>query len=146
MSEAISGFRVRRSRMSLRSCGLPARSAAGWFASSASANCRLRHATNWHDGQISKTCPVPTQKIFRFTRDPNHPHNSAHLIHPRGVGHVTNARWDAVDANGIGWRRCLTRTVKSCGSGAAVLALSPRAASCLGATEARKPFSGKSTK
>jgi hypothetical protein len=27
---------------------------------------------------------------------------SAHLIHQRGVGHVTNARWDAVDADGAG--------------------------------------------
>jgi hypothetical protein len=34
----------------------------------------------------------PLIKIFRFTRDPNQRHNSAHLIHQRGVGHVTNAR------------------------------------------------------
>ena len=38
------------------------------------------------------------------------------------------------------------RTAKSCGSGAAVLALSWREASFLGATVARKPFTGESTK
>jgi hypothetical protein len=39
------------------------------------------------------------------------------------------------------------RTVKSCGSGAAVLALSPGEAKVsLVATEAKEPFSGESTK
>ena len=42
--------------------------------------------------------------------------------------------------------RRLTRTAKSCGSGAAVLALSLREASFSRATVARKPFTGESTK
>jgi hypothetical protein len=43
-------------------------------------------------GKSAKICPAPSRKIFRFTRNPNQSHNSAHLIHQRGVGHVTNAR------------------------------------------------------
>ncbi len=39
-----------------------------------------------------------------------------------------------------------TRTAKSCGSGAAVLALSSRSEAFRAATEAKEPFSGKSTK
>ena len=42
--------------------------------------------------------------------------------------------------------RDVKRTAKSCGSGAAVLALSPEKRSFSGATEAKEPFSGKSTK
>ena len=38
------------------------------------------------------------------------------------------------------------RTVKSCGPDAAVLALSPHGESIVGATEAKEPFSGESTK
>jgi hypothetical protein len=52
-----------------------------------------------------------------------------------------------VRCDGRGWRdgrSCLTRTVKSCGSGAAVLASSLREGAQ--ATEAKQPFSGKSTK
>jgi hypothetical protein len=42
----------------------------------------------------------------------------------RGVAHVTNARWDAVDAMATTDERDLLRTAKSCGPGAPVLALS----------------------
>ena len=40
----------------------------------------------------------------------------------------------------------MTRTAKSCGPDAAVLALSSREASFLGATVAKEPFTGESTK
>ena len=51
---------------------------------------------------------------------------------------------DAEGARDVARRR---RTVKSCGSGAVVLALSPQGReSVLRATEAKEPFSGKSTK
>jgi len=40
----------------------------------------------------------------------------------RGVAHVTNARWDAVDAMATTDERDLLRTAKSCGPGAPVLA------------------------
>jgi hypothetical protein len=59
---------------------------------------------------------------------------------------VTNARWDAVDAEAMTDEAGMTRTVKSCGSDAAVLASSSREASFLGATVAKEPFTGKSTK
>ena len=42
----------------------------------------------------------------------------------RGVAHVTNARWDAVDEVAAVDERSLSRTAKSCGPGAPVLALS----------------------
>ena len=57
---------------------------------------------------------------------------------------VTNARWDAVDAECMR-RRCTKRTAKACGRDVAVLASSSRAAGCLGATEAKEPFSGEIT-
>ena len=46
------------------------------------------HATNRPDGQISsdlqKWCQAPKSKIFRFTRDANHRHDSARLTRKRG--------------------------------------------------------------
>ena len=113
-------------------------------------NFMQRPATNWHDGQITsdfpKSCQARESKIFRFRFHPNQPHNSARLTQMRGVGHRHER---AVRCDGR--RRCarrtrLTRTAKSCGSGAAVLALSPREAKILGMTEAKEPFSGESTK
>jgi hypothetical protein len=59
---------------------------------------------------------------------------------------VTNARWDAVDAEAMTDEAGMTRTAKSCGSDAAVLASSSREASFLGATVAKQPFTGESTK
>src|SRR5262245_43823161 len=77
-------------------------------------------------GKSVKTCPVLCAKIFRFRSHPNHPHNSARLTADEG-------RWPrherAVRCDGRRWRDRRTRqmrTVKSCGSGAAVLALSLR--------------------
>ena len=58
---------------------------------------------------------------------------------------VTNARWDAVDAEAMTDEAGMTRTAKSCGSGAAVLALS-FTGQTRGATVAKKPFTGESTK
>ena len=43
-------------------------------------------------------------------------------------------------------RAGVKRTAKSCGSDVAVLALRSREASFSGTTEAKEPFSGKSTK
>jgi hypothetical protein len=36
------------------------------------------------DGQISKTCLAPLQKIFCFSEDPNHLHNRAIPSHSEG--------------------------------------------------------------
>ena len=56
------------------------------------ADCRSQVRPIGTTGKSVKTCPAPSRKIFRFTRNPNQRHNSEHLIHQRGVGHVTNAR------------------------------------------------------
>ncbi|WP_176721800.1 hypothetical protein [Bradyrhizobium sp. LMTR 3] len=86
-------------------------------------------------------------KIFRLTSGANHRHNCARLTHGGALANVTNVRWDAVDARGAIDVARRKRTAKSCGSGAAVLALSSlRSESFSGATEAKEPFSGKSTK
>jgi hypothetical protein len=58
---------------------------------------------------------------------------------------VTNARWDAVDAEAMTDEAGMMRTAKSCGSDAAVLASSCAGLSCA-ATVAKEPFTGKSTK
>src|SRR5260370_11262208 len=48
-------------------------------------------------GKSPKTCPAPLRKIFRFFRNANQAIDLAVLPGKRGVAHVTNARWDAVD-------------------------------------------------
>ena len=64
----------------------------------------------------------------------------------RGVGH-RHERAVRCDGRRRRARRTrLTRTAKSCGPDAAVLALSPREAKLPRATVARKPFTGESTK
>ena len=80
---------------------------------------------NHLSGKSAKTCPVPRAKIFRFRSHPNHRHNSARLARMRGA---RERHERAVRCDGRGRRRRrarLMRTAKSCGSGAAVLALSP---------------------
>jgi hypothetical protein len=51
-----------------------------------------------------------------------------------------NARWDAVDAEAMTDEAGMTRTVKSCGPDAVVLALSSREARLSRATVAKEPF------
>ena len=75
-------------------------------------------------GKSVKTCPAIRVKIFRLTRRPNHPHNSARLTADEG-------RWPSSRTCGeMRWTRrarrraCVKRTAKSCGPDAAVLALS----------------------
>ena len=89
-------------------------------------------ATNQHDGQTTsdfqKSRQAPESKIFRFRSDPNQSHNAARLTRLRGA---RDRHERAVRCDGRWWRDRRTRrmrTVKSCGSGAAVLALSPREA------------------
>ena len=60
----------KRSRISLRSCGLRL-VLCELICSSRKRNLRQQPATNQPDGQITKTCPVPRAKIFRFSSDPN---------------------------------------------------------------------------
>jgi hypothetical protein len=50
-------------------------------------------------GKSAKTCPDPRAKIFRLTRRANQRYDSARLTRYEGRAHVTNARWDAVDAD-----------------------------------------------
>jgi len=76
-------------------------------------------------GKSAKTCPAPAKKIFRLTRRANQRYLLAPSHPMRGaLRNVTNARWDAVDAKGATDERSPTRTAKSCGPGAPVLALS----------------------
>jgi hypothetical protein len=56
-------------------------------------------ATKQPDGQISKSCPAPREKIFRLTRRANQRYQLARLTRQEGrLAIVTNVRWDAVDA------------------------------------------------
>jgi hypothetical protein len=91
---------------------------------------RRATATNQHDGQITsdfqKSCQARKSKIFRLTSRANHRHNSARLTRLRGARerHERAVRCDGRGGRDRRARR--KRTVKSCGSGAAVLALSWR--------------------
>jgi hypothetical protein len=66
----------------------------------------IEHAMHHHprrscapDGQITKTCPAPSEKIFRLTRRANQFYRLARLTRQEGrIAIVTNAGWDAVDA------------------------------------------------
>jgi hypothetical protein len=93
-------------------------------------NVEALGATNQPDGQITKNLSTPSRKNI-----PLNPSGKSALLacasHPmRGaLRNVTNARWDAVDAK-CATDECVTRTAKSCGPGAAVLALSVREISC----------------
>jgi|SRR6185436_4134619 hypothetical protein len=50
-------------------------------------------------GKSAKTCPAPAKKIFRLTRRANQRYLLAPSHPMRGaLRNVTNARWDAVDA------------------------------------------------
>ena len=87
-------------------------------------------ATNWHEGQITsdyqKSCQASESKILCFRSRANHRHNSARLTRLRGA---RERHERAVRCDGRRWRDRRTRrkrTAKSCGSGAAVLALSLR--------------------
>jgi hypothetical protein len=74
-------------------------------------------------------------------------HSCAVLPGKRGGSRSSrNARWDAVDAEAMTDEAGMTRTAKSCGSDAAVLASSSWEANFLGATVAKEPFTGESTK
>jgi hypothetical protein len=57
----------------------------------------------------------------------------------RGVAHVTNARWDAVDAAARKTKHAFPRTAKSCGPGAPMLALSFCGVTSVEVTVAKKP-------
>jgi hypothetical protein len=94
----------------------------------AQAQSRRTTATNQHDRQITsdypKSCQVWESKIFRFRSNPNQSHNSARLTQSRDA---RDRHERAVRCGGRGGRDRRARrkrTAKSCGSGAAVLALS----------------------
>jgi hypothetical protein len=88
------------------------------------------HSSIRPDGQISsRLCriesPALRAKIFRFRRRANHRYDSARLTRKRGGSRSSRTR------GGMRWTRGLrktnagsSRTAKSCGPGAAVLALS----------------------
>jgi hypothetical protein len=59
---------------------------------------------------------------------------------------VTNVRWDAVDADVTTDERDFSRTAKSCGPGAPVLALSFARSKLLGDDGGNKPVTGESSK
>jgi hypothetical protein len=73
----------------------------------------------------SSNCRALPRKIFRLTRRANQRYQLARLTRQEGrLAIVTNARWDAVDEVAAADERSLSRTAKSCGPGAPVLALS----------------------
>ena len=76
---------------------------AAWIASSLSLLANDadggRCVKNNPTGKSAKTCPALFQKIFRLTRRANQRYDSARLTRQEGRAHVTNARWDAVDAD-----------------------------------------------
>ena len=75
--------------------------------------------------QRDSTCPVPSQKIFRFAADPNQIHNSRHPVPTEGrFAIVTDVGRDAVDAGGAADESANLRTAKSCGPDAPTLASS----------------------
>ena len=83
-------------------------------------------------GQITSTSPnpessSPSRKNIPLTRRANQRYQLARLTRQEGrLAIVTNARWDAVDEVAAADERSLSRTAKSCGPGAPVLALSAR--------------------
>src|SRR5882757_3694694 len=77
------------------------------------------------DGQIKKSCPAPRAKIFRLTRRANQGHDSARLTRQEGRLAIVTKR--AVGCGGRGMREGrtrVTRTAKSCGPDAPMLASS----------------------
>jgi hypothetical protein len=76
-------------------------------------------------GKSAKTCLALREKIFRLTRRANQRYQLARLTRQEGrLAIVTNVRWDAVDGMAAKDERQLSRTAKSCGPGAPMLALS----------------------
>src|SRR5882757_9479588 len=54
-------------------------------------------------GKSAKTCPAPSQKIFRFCRRANQGHNLRHPVPPRGaLAIVINVGQGAVDVTASG--------------------------------------------
>ena len=76
--------------------------------------------------------PAPSAKIFPFCSYANQFIHASVSPGKRGGSRSSrNARWDAVDADGAIDVRARKRTVKSCGSDVAVLALRPGEAKLL---------------
>ena len=77
-------------------------------------------------GKSVKTCLALCAKIFRFRSHPNQSHNSACLTADEGRSRSSRTRGEMRWTRWRARRTRRTRTAKSCGSGAAVLALSLR--------------------
>jgi len=103
------------------------------------------------DGQITLRpvkpgCPACSRKIFRLTRRANQRYQLARLTRQEGRAHVTNARWDAVDADSCDGRAQFDA------DGEVVWSWRPGAgakfaeAKLLQMTVARKPVTGESAK
>ena len=92
----------------------------------------VHEVLNPPDGQITwaiyrPLCPAPFEKIFWFSEHANQLINPAIPSHSEGrFAIVTNAGWDAVDADGAFDERRGKRTAKSCGPDASTLASSLR--------------------
>jgi hypothetical protein len=113
---------------------------------SAQAGSRCTDATNWHDGQISKKLSSPFCKNIPLNLQAKSATYTVRLTRLRGA---RDRHERAVRCDGRGrrtGRRRPTRTAKSCGSGAAVLALSCGGFFSCAATVAKEPFTGESTK
>jgi hypothetical protein len=87
--------------------------------------------------------PALARKIFRLTRRANQRYDSARLTRQEGRAHVTNARWDAVDAEACEDERKLIADGEVVwswrpGAGAKFRGISPDEV-----TVARKPVTGE---
>jgi hypothetical protein len=91
-------------------------------------------------GKSPKVCPSLRAKIFRLTRRANQRYQLAPSHPVRGALRTSRTlRWDAVDATTASDERLMSRTAKSCGPDAPMLASSFREASFSGVKVARKP-------
>ena len=98
-------------------------------------------------GKSPKVCPLPRAKIFRLTRRANQCSFFARLTADEGrVAIVTNVAVGCGGREARVRRTLVTRTAKSCGPDAAVLASSCAGFTPCVATVAKEPFTGESTK
>jgi len=130
-----------------QSAASPTRRAVDCVASHAMTNESFRLRPIGTTGKSPKVCPLPRAKIFRLTRRANQCSFFARLTADEGrVAIVTNVAVGCGGREACVRRTLVTRTAKSCGPDAAVLASSCAGFTPCVATVAKEPFTGESTK
>src|SRR5215207_11475315 len=128
-----------------RTCAVPTIKHSAYGGGHASL-CPPNNSRPFHlSGKSPKTCPVPFTKIFRLTCRANHLHNSARLTADEGRSRSSRTRGE------MRWTRELRLTCVAQAYGEVVWfgrrgAGATLAGSVSPITEAKEPFSGKSTK